>query len=115
MHDVQAILDEVGSARAALFGVSEGGPMSLLYAATYPARTSALVLYGSYARRSWAPDYPFDWKDEQWERLFDITAGAPKAWPSGGDSVRSVRGSISVGLECVLVIELERGILFALL
>jgi class 3 adenylate cyclase len=68
---VQAILDEVGSARAALFGVSEGGPMSLLYAATYPARTSALVLYGSYARRSWAPDYPFGWKDEQWERLFD--------------------------------------------
>jgi pimeloyl-ACP methyl ester carboxylesterase len=71
MHDVQAILDEVGSERAALFGVSEGGPMSLLYAATYPARTSALVLYGSYARRSWAPDYLFGWKDEQWERLFD--------------------------------------------
>src|SRR6266851_9561494 len=46
MHDVQAILDEVGSKRAALFGVSEGGPMSLLYAATYPARTAALVLYG---------------------------------------------------------------------
>jgi class 3 adenylate cyclase len=45
--------------------------MSLLYAATYPARTSALVLYGSYAKRSWAPDYPFGWKDDQWERLFD--------------------------------------------
>jgi class 3 adenylate cyclase len=71
MHDVQAILDEVGSKRAALFGVSEGGPMSLLYAATYPARTSALVLYGSYARRSWAADYPFGWKEEQWEHLFD--------------------------------------------
>ena len=71
MHDVQAILDEVGSKRAALFGVSEGGPMSLLYAATYPARTSALVLYGSYAKRAWSPDYPFGWKDEQWERVFD--------------------------------------------
>src|SRR5580704_7406124 len=71
MHDVQAILDEVGSERAALFGVSEGGPMSLLYAATYPARTSALVLYGSYARRSWAPDYLFGWKDEQWKRVLD--------------------------------------------
>ena len=71
MHDVQAILDEVGCERAALFGVSEGGPMSLLYAATYPARTSALVLYGSYARRSWAADHPSGWKDEQWERLFD--------------------------------------------
>jgi pimeloyl-ACP methyl ester carboxylesterase len=63
MHDVQAILDEVGSRRAALFGVSEGGPMSVLYAATYPERTSALVLYGSYARRAWAPDYPFGWND----------------------------------------------------
>jgi pimeloyl-ACP methyl ester carboxylesterase len=63
MHDVQAILDEVGSQQAALFGVSEGGPMSLLYAATYPQRTSALVLYGSYAKRSWAPDYPFGWDD----------------------------------------------------
>src|SRR5262249_53001061 len=41
MHDVQAILDAVGCNRAALFGVSEGGPMSLLYAATYPARTSS--------------------------------------------------------------------------
>jgi pimeloyl-ACP methyl ester carboxylesterase len=71
MHDVQAILDAVGCKRAALFGVSEGGPMSLLYAATYPARTSALVLYGSYAKRAWAPDYPFGWKDEQWERVFD--------------------------------------------
>src|SRR6516164_9838471 len=49
MHDVRAILDEVGSERASLFGASEGGPMSLLYAATYPERTSALVLYGSYA------------------------------------------------------------------
>jgi class 3 adenylate cyclase len=71
MHDVQAILDEVGSKQAALFGVSEGGPMSLLYAATYPQRTSALVLYGSYAKRSWAPDYPFGWNDEQWQRVLD--------------------------------------------
>jgi len=71
MHDVQAILDEVGSKQAALFGVSEGGPMSLLYAATYPQRTSALVLYGSYAKRSWAPDYPFGWNEEQWQRVLD--------------------------------------------
>jgi len=69
MHDVQAVLDEVGSKRAAVFGVSEGGPMSLLFAATYPERTSALVVYGSYAKRSWAPDYPFGWKDDRWERV----------------------------------------------
>jgi pimeloyl-ACP methyl ester carboxylesterase len=86
MHDVQAILDEVGSKQAALFGVSEGGPMSLLYTATYPQRTSALVLYGSYAKRSWAPDYPFGWKDEQWERVLDDIEhhwGTPQALSIG--------------------------------
>jgi len=48
MDDVRAVMDAVGSERAALFGVSEGGAMSMLFAATYPARTRALVLYGSY-------------------------------------------------------------------
>jgi len=82
MHDVQAILDAVGSERAALFGISEGGPMSLLYTATYPDRTSALVLYGSYAKRSWASDYPFGWKDEQWQTVLDDIEhhwGSPKS------------------------------------
>ena len=58
MDDVRAVMDAVGSERAALFGVSEGGPMSLLFAATYPVRTRALILYGSYARRAWARDHP---------------------------------------------------------
>lgn len=69
MHDLQAILDAVGSKRAALFGISEGGPMSILFAATYPARTAALVIYGSYAKRAWAPDYPFGWKEDRWETV----------------------------------------------
>jgi len=77
MHDVKAILDAAGSKRAALFGVSEGGPMSLLYAATYPARVHALVLYGSYARRSWAPDYVFGWTEERWER---VLSGYEHGW-----------------------------------
>src|SRR5512144_751947 len=71
MHDVRAILDEIGSERAALFGVSEGGPMSLLYAATYPERTSALVLYGSYARRTWAPDHPLGRSVEEMSRVIE--------------------------------------------
>jgi len=66
MDDVRAVMDAVGSERAALFGISEGGPMSVLFAATYPARTTALILYGSYARRSWAPDHPSGWTEEQW-------------------------------------------------
>src|SRR5215468_5721176 len=52
MDDVRAVMDATGSERAALFGVSEGGPMSLLFAATYPHRAQAVVLYGSYARPS---------------------------------------------------------------
>ena len=50
MDDVRAVLDAVGSRHAALCGISEGGPMSALFAATYPERISALILYGSIAR-----------------------------------------------------------------
>jgi pimeloyl-ACP methyl ester carboxylesterase len=58
MDDVRAVMDAVGSERAAFIGVSEGGPMSILFAATYPHRTTALILYGTYARRMCAPDHP---------------------------------------------------------
>src|ERR1700758_3398884 len=50
MDDVRAAMDAAGSERAALFGSSEGGAMSILFAATYPQRAQALILYGSYAR-----------------------------------------------------------------
>ena len=69
MEDVHAVMDAAGSQRAALFGYSEGGPMSLLFAATYPQRTSGLILYGSYAKRSWAPEHPWGWKDEKWNAV----------------------------------------------
>jgi class 3 adenylate cyclase len=59
MDDLRAVMDAAGSLRAALVGVSEGGPMALLFAATYPQRTSALVLYGTFARLAWAPDVPW--------------------------------------------------------
>lgn len=51
MDDVRAVMDAVGSERATLFGLSEGGPMSILFAATYPARVERLVLYGAFAKR----------------------------------------------------------------
>jgi hypothetical protein len=60
MDDVRAVMDAVGSERAALLGVSEGGPMVSLFAATYPERTSALVAMGTFARGTPAPDYPID-------------------------------------------------------
>ncbi len=58
MDDVRAVMDAVGSENAALIGVSEGGPMSILFAATYPQRTVALVLYGTMARHRVDVDYP---------------------------------------------------------
>lgn len=70
MDDVRAVMDAAQSERAALFGVSEGGPMSLLFAATYPQRAIALVLYGSYARASYmlAPSW-FETEAERIDRL----------------------------------------------
>ena len=63
MDDVRAVMDAVGSERAALLGVSEGGAMSILFAATYPERVWALVLVGANARYRWAPDYPWGWEE----------------------------------------------------
>ena len=70
MDDVRAVMDAADSDRAAIFGISEGGPMSILFAATYPERTSALIMYGAYAKRARAKDYPFGWRDEEWEAFF---------------------------------------------
>jgi DNA-binding winged helix-turn-helix (wHTH) protein/pimeloyl-ACP methyl ester carboxylesterase len=69
MDDVRAVMDAVGSPRAALCGVSEGGPMCSLFAATYPEKTVALVMIGTYAKRIWAPDYPWAPTSEQRERM----------------------------------------------
>jgi pimeloyl-ACP methyl ester carboxylesterase len=65
MDDVRAVMDAAAVERAAVVGVSEGGPMCALFAATHPDRTRALITMGSYARRNWAPDYPIGRKPEQ--------------------------------------------------
>jgi class 3 adenylate cyclase len=59
MDDVRAVMDAAGSTRATVLGVSEGVPMSVLFAATYPELTESIVLYGGMARSTWAPDYPW--------------------------------------------------------
>src|SRR3954449_952583 len=59
IDDVRAVMDAAGSKRAALFGISEGGPMSVLFAATHPERVTALVLHGAMGRTTEAPDYPW--------------------------------------------------------
>jgi class 3 adenylate cyclase len=58
MDDLRAVMDVAGAERAVVFGSSEGGALAILFAATYPDRVSALVLYGAYPRLSCAPDYP---------------------------------------------------------
>jgi DNA-binding CsgD family transcriptional regulator/class 3 adenylate cyclase len=71
MDDVRAVMDAVGSKRAALLGISEGGAMCAVFAATFPERTRALILYGAYARRLWAPDYPWAPTREEREQFFE--------------------------------------------
>ena len=65
MDDVRAVMDAAGSSRAAILSASIGVPTTLLFAATYPERTSALVLARGFARNLWAPDYPWGWTPEQ--------------------------------------------------
>ena len=76
IDDVRAVMDAVGMEQAALLGMSEGGPLAALFAATFPERCSALVLYGSFARfASWIPTE---------EALAGFLGYIDKAWGSGG-------------------------------
>ena len=76
IDDVRAVMDAVGMERAALLGMSEGGSLTALFAATYPERCSALVLYGSFARfASWLPTE---------EALAAFLGYIDQAWGSGG-------------------------------
>ena len=88
IDDLRAVMDAVGSKRAAMFGFSEGGNLSATFAATYPERTTALVMFGTFAKRIWSPDYPWAPKstdrEEQYERvarewgeLIDVTDYVP--------------------------------------
>ena len=90
MDDVRAVLDAVKSETAALFGYSEGGPMSVLFSASYPRRTRALVLYGTYAKRIRSDDYPWAPTSEEraatareleetWGENVDISTMIPNA------------------------------------
>ena len=95
MDDVRAVMDTVGSERAALLGYSEGGPMCALFAATYPARTTAVITAGSYARRIWAPDYPWAPTPDQHRQFMERCqrewggpVGLDERWPSAAGDER---------------------------
>ena len=72
--DIRAVLDAVGSERAAIFGTSEGGNMSIVFAATYPGRTTALITHSVFAKRVWSPDYPWAPTPEERARWLDSLA-----------------------------------------
>ncbi|MBW8011735.1 MAG: alpha/beta fold hydrolase [Chloroflexi bacterium] len=71
MNDAMEVLKAVGSKQAALYGYSEGGPMSALFAATHPERTLGLILYGTFAKGTRVPDYPWALNSEQHKRWIE--------------------------------------------
>jgi class 3 adenylate cyclase len=91
MDDVLAVMQAAGSQRAVLLGVSEGGPMSALFAATYPERTVSLILQGSFARLAAAPDYPEGLPRDVLEQALE---GLNQAW-GRGDSIQLFAPSLA--------------------
>jgi pimeloyl-ACP methyl ester carboxylesterase len=82
MDDLRAVMDAAGSERATIFGASEGGNLSALFAASHPERTTGLALFGTFAKRVWSADYPWaptvDERNRQFER-------AERAWGEPAD------------------------------
>ena len=90
MDDVRAVMDAVGSRRAAFYGLSEGGAMSILFAATYPERTAALVIRSSSPRTLWAPDFPWGRSEDAYQREVDQALGVYASRAEARDAVRAL-------------------------
>ena len=111
MDDMRAILDAVGSKTTVLMGVSEGGPMSILFAATYPDRTRGLVLCGAEVKEETTDDWPWgEATREEFEEAMDLERVAralgqgtrgrslraePKGRPTAARPIRTTAGAVS--------------------
>ncbi len=97
MDDVRAVMDAVGSERAALFGQSEGGPMSILFAATYPERTLALLLVGAEVKEETTDDWP--WGESTREVFEESMRGVLERWgtPEQAERAAASRSPSAVG------------------
>jgi class 3 adenylate cyclase len=85
MDDVLAVMDAAGCERAAIAGTLEGGPMAAMFAATYPDRVSALILYAAFSRATWAPGYEFAWSAEERQvRMDELVKHWGEGWVAAG-------------------------------
>ncbi|PIB35055.1 hypothetical protein BFP72_06420 [Reichenbachiella sp. 5M10] len=90
MDDIRAVMDAVGSPKAVLFGHSEGGSVSALFAATYPNRTISLITFGVFAKRRYSPDYPWAPTDDERQKVYDMIENS---WGSGEMGLESLAPS----------------------
>jgi pimeloyl-ACP methyl ester carboxylesterase len=90
MDDVRAVMDAVGSNRAAFYGLSEGAAMAILFAATYPERTAALVIRSCSPRTMWAPDFPWGRTEEAYQREVDQALQVYRSRDEARASVRAL-------------------------
>ncbi|GAA4274043.1 alpha/beta fold hydrolase [Aquimarina gracilis] len=90
MDDIRAVMDAVGSEKAVLFGHSEGGSVSALFAATYPNRTISLLTFGIFAKRKYSPDYPWAPTNQERQVVYDMIE---KNWGSGEMNLESLAPS----------------------
>ncbi len=90
MDDIRAVMDAVGSQKAVLFGHSEGGSVSALFAATYPERTISLITFGIFAKRKYSKEYPWAPTDEERQLVYDMIENS---WGSGDMDLASLAPS----------------------
>jgi pimeloyl-ACP methyl ester carboxylesterase/AraC-like DNA-binding protein len=90
MDDIRAVMDAVESEKAILFGHSEGGSVSALFAATYPERTTSLMTFGIFAKRRYAKNYPWAPTDAERQVVYDMIE---TSWGSGDMGLESLAPS----------------------
>lgn len=87
MDDIRAVMDDIGSEKAVLFGHSEGGCVSALFAATYPNRVISMITFGIFAKRRYAPEYPWAPTDKERQAVYDMIENS---WGSGKMNLESL-------------------------
>lgn len=90
MEDIRAVMDEIHSEKAILFGHSEGGSVSALFSATYPNRVIGLIAFGIFAKRRYAQDYPWAPTDQERQKVYDMIE---HNWGSGNMNLKSLAPS----------------------